>query len=226
MAIATISPVTGEVLKSFAELTLEELEEKLARAASAAASYRLTTAEKRVGWVSQAADHLEEEADAVSRLITTEMGKTLRAAQEEVAKCVRGLRFYTAEAPKFLQDRPGDGRSVGAKQTYVTYQPLGVVLAVMPWNLPLWQAMRFAAPALMAGNVGLLKHASNVPKETHDQTLWPLRFHAADQDLLVDLRVRGQRRATGPRAGERHPGSRRIGHLTAAELVRFSQGDA
>ncbi|WP_406320043.1 NADP-dependent succinic semialdehyde dehydrogenase [Streptomyces sp. NBC_01637] len=164
MAIATTSPVTGEVLKSFDELTPEELEEKLARAAAAAASYRLTTAEQRAGWVLQAADRLEKEADAVSRLITTEMGKTLRAAQEEVAKCVRGLRFYAAQAPKFLQDRPGDGQSVGAKQTYVTYQPLGVVLAVMPWNLPLWQAMRFAAPALMAGNVGLLKHASNVPQ--------------------------------------------------------------
>lgn len=113
----------------------------------------------------QAADRLENESDAVARLLTTEMGKTLKAAREEVAKCVLGLRFYAAEVPGFLQDRQGDGQSVvGAKQTYVTYQPLRVVLAVMPWNFPLWQAMRFAAPALMAGNVGLLKHASNVPQ--------------------------------------------------------------
>jgi succinate-semialdehyde dehydrogenase/glutarate-semialdehyde dehydrogenase len=164
MAIATISPVTGEVLKSFDELTPEELEDKLARGAAAAASYRLTSVEQRAGWLGQAADHLEKDADSVSRLITAEMGKTYRAAHEEVAKCVRGLRFYAAEGPGFLRALPGDARSVGAKQTYVSYQPIGVVLAVMPWNLPLWQAMRFAAPALMAGNVGVLKHASNVPQ--------------------------------------------------------------
>ncbi len=164
MAIATISPVTGEVLKSFDELTPEELEDKLARAAAAAASYRLTRVEQRASWLNQAADNLEKDADSVSTLITTEMGKTYRAAQEEVAKCVRGLRFYAANGPEFLQNLPGDANTVGAKETYVTYQPIGVVLAVMPWNLPLWQAMRFAAPALTAGNVGVLKHASNVPQ--------------------------------------------------------------
>lgn len=132
--------------------------------AAAAATYRLTSVEDRAGWPAQAADHLEKDADAVSRMITTEMGKTLRAAHEEVAKCVHGLRFYAAEGPKFLRDAPGDAGRVGAKQTFVTYQPIGVVLAVMPWNLPLWQAMRFAAPALMARNVGVLKHASNVPQ--------------------------------------------------------------
>jgi succinate-semialdehyde dehydrogenase / glutarate-semialdehyde dehydrogenase len=164
MAIATVSPVTGEILKSFDELTPEELEDKLARAAAAAESYRLTSVEQRAGWLGQAADNLEKEADSVSKLITAEMGKTYRAAQEEVAKCMRGLRFYAAEGPGFLRNLPGDAGSVGAKQTYVTYQPIGVVLAVMPWNLPLWQAMRFAAPALTAGNVGVLKHASNVPQ--------------------------------------------------------------
>lgn len=164
MAIATTSPVTGEVVKSFDELTPEQLEDKLARAAAAAATYRLTSVEDRAEWLGRAADHLEKDAEAVSRMITTEMGKTLRAAHEEVAKCVHGLRFYAAEGPKFLRDAPGDAGRVGAKQTFVTYQPIGVVLAVMPWNLPLWQAMRFAAPALMAGNVGVLKHASNVPQ--------------------------------------------------------------
>ncbi|WP_446039055.1 NADP-dependent succinic semialdehyde dehydrogenase [Streptomyces sp. SID1121] len=164
MAIATTSPVTGEVIKYFDEITPEQLESKLALAAASAATYRLTTVQERAGWLNNAADHLEEEAEVVSRLITKEMGKTLRAAREEVAKCVHGLRFYAAEGPRFLEDVPGNAKSVGAKRTFVTYQPIGVVLAVMPWNLPLWQAMRFAAPALMAGNVGLLKHASNVPQ--------------------------------------------------------------
>ncbi|WP_329323027.1 NADP-dependent succinic semialdehyde dehydrogenase [Streptomyces sp. NBC_01715] len=164
MAIATTSPVTGEVIKSFAELTPDQLEDKLARAAVAAAAYRLTSVEDRAGRLDRAADQLEKDADDVSRMITTEMGKTLRAAREEVAKCVHGLRFYATEGPRFLRDLPGDAGRVGAKQTFVTYQPIGVVLAVMPWNLPLWQAMRFAAPALMAGNVGVLKHASNVPQ--------------------------------------------------------------
>lgn len=164
MAIATVSPVTGEVLKTFDELSPEELEDKLARAAAAAATYRLTTIEQRAGWLTRAADLLEQDADSVSELITTEMGKPLRSAKEEVAKCVRGLRFYASEGPAFLDVQCGDGTKVGAAQTYVTYQPIGVVLAVMPWNLPLWQAMRFAAPALTAGNVGVLKHASNVPQ--------------------------------------------------------------
>jgi succinate-semialdehyde dehydrogenase/glutarate-semialdehyde dehydrogenase len=164
MAIATTSPVTGEVLKSFEELTPEELEGKLARAGAAAESYRLTTVDQRAGWLAQAADLLEKNADSVSELITTEMGKTLRAAHEEVAKCVRGLRFYADRGPEFLRPVPGDAAAVGATHTYVAYQPIGVVLAVMPWNLPLWQAMRFAAPALTAGNVGVLKHASNVPQ--------------------------------------------------------------
>jgi succinate-semialdehyde dehydrogenase/glutarate-semialdehyde dehydrogenase len=164
MAIATISPVTGETLKSFDELTPDELEDKLARAAAAAESYRLTSVEQRAGWLSTAAENLENEADSVSELLTTEMGKTLHAAHEEVAKCVRGLRFYAAKGPEFLRNLDGDAHAVGAKQAFVSYQPIGVVLAVMPWNLPLWQAMRFAAPALTAGNVGVLKHASNVPQ--------------------------------------------------------------
>ncbi|MDH6678649.1 succinate-semialdehyde dehydrogenase/glutarate-semialdehyde dehydrogenase [Rhodococcus sp. LBL1] len=164
MAIATTNPVTGEVLQTFDELSPEELEDKLGRAAAAAASYRLTSVEQRSAWLRQAADNLENEADSVSRLITTEMGKTYRSAREEVAKSVRGLRFYAAEGPAFLKSLQSDAARVGAKRTYVTYQPIGPVLAVMPWNLPLWQAMRFAAPALTAGNVGLLKHASNVPR--------------------------------------------------------------
>lgn len=164
MAIATTSPVTGEVLKQFDELSPEELEDKLQRAAVAAASYRLTKHEQRAEWLSRAADVLEDDSATISELITTEIGKTLRSASDEVAKCVSSLRFYSENGPRFLRDDDGDAAAVGAKRTFVTRQPLGVVLAVMPWNFPLWQAMRFAAPALMAGNVGVLKHASNVPQ--------------------------------------------------------------
>jgi succinate-semialdehyde dehydrogenase / glutarate-semialdehyde dehydrogenase len=118
MAIATVSPVTGEVLKSFDELTPEELEDKLARAAAAAATYRLTTVEQRAGWLDRAAELLDKQADSVSELITTEMGKPYRTAMDEVAKCVRGLRFYAAQGPGFLQSSPGDaGPSAPSRPT-------------------------------------------------------------------------------------------------------------
>lgn len=164
MTTATTSPVTGEVLKQFDELSPDELEDKLQRAAVAAASYRLTTPEQRAAWLSRAADVLDADSATISELITTEVGKTLRSATDEVAKCVASLRFYSENGPRFLRDDEGAAAAVGAQRTYVTRQPLGVVLAVMPWNFPLWQAMRFAAPALTAGNVGVLKHASNVPQ--------------------------------------------------------------
>jgi succinate-semialdehyde dehydrogenase/glutarate-semialdehyde dehydrogenase len=164
MAIATINPATGETLKTYEPLSEEALEEKIARAAAAWADYRLTTPEQRVAWLSAAADALDADADTVAELMTTEMGKTLAAAKAEVAKCATGLRWYAEHGPAFLEPEPRDAGAVGATEAYVVYQPLGVVLAIMPWNFPLWQAMRFAAPALMAGNVGLLKHASNVPQ--------------------------------------------------------------
>jgi succinate-semialdehyde dehydrogenase/glutarate-semialdehyde dehydrogenase len=164
MAIATISPVTGETLKEFEPLTDEALEEKIARAATAWESYRLTTAEQRVGWLRSAADVLDADADGVAELMTTEMGKTLASAKAEVAKCAKALRYYAEHGPSFLEPQPCDAGAVSAEKAFVVHQPIGVVLAIMPWNFPLWQAMRFAAPALMAGNVGLLKHASNVPQ--------------------------------------------------------------
>jgi succinate-semialdehyde dehydrogenase/glutarate-semialdehyde dehydrogenase len=164
MAIATTNPTTGEVLKTYEPLSDEALEEKIARAATAFASYRLTPVEDRVRWLRAAADVLDADTDSVAELMTTEMGKTLASAKAEVAKCATALRWYADHGPAFLEDEPRDAGAVGAQQAYVSYQPLGVVLAVMPWNFPLWQAMRFAAPALMAGNVGLLKHASNVPQ--------------------------------------------------------------
>ncbi|GAB3601859.1 NADP-dependent succinic semialdehyde dehydrogenase [Kineococcus gypseus] len=164
MAIATINPATGETVREFEPLGEQELEDRIARASAAFASYRLTDVQQRVGWLRAAADVLDADADDVAALMTLEMGKTLAAAKAEVAKCAGALRYYAEQGPGFLEPRPADAAAVGAQDAYVTYQPLGVVLAVMPWNFPLWQAMRFAAPALMAGNVGLLKHASNVPQ--------------------------------------------------------------
>ncbi|MGY1828511.1 aldehyde dehydrogenase family protein, partial [Blastococcus sp. SYSU DS0541] len=151
MAIATINPATGETLKTYEPLGEEALEEKLARAARAFAGYRLTSPEERAGWLSAAADVLDGDSDAVAELMTTEMGKTLASARAEVGKCAKALRWYAEHGPAMLAPVPKDAAAVGAERAFVVHQPLGVVLAVMPWNFPLWQAMRFAAPALMAG---------------------------------------------------------------------------
>jgi len=164
MAIATVNPATGETIKAFDPLSVEELDAKLARADKTFRSYRLTTFAERAGWMRAAADILDKEADAVAAVMTTEMGKTLKAAKAEAQKCAKACRFYAEHAEAYLADEPVDPGAVGAKKAFTRYLPIGPVLAVMPWNFPLWQAMRFAAPALMAGNVGLLKHASNVPQ--------------------------------------------------------------
>ena len=164
MAIATINPATGETIRTFDELSDEEVDRCLTRAVDTYSSYRLTTYAERAGWMRRAADILDEDVDRVAETMTTEMGKTLTSARQEVQKCAKACRFYAEHAEGFLADEPVEPSAVGATAAYVRYQPLGPVLAVMPWNFPLWQAMRFAAPALMAGNVGLLKHASNVPQ--------------------------------------------------------------
>jgi succinate-semialdehyde dehydrogenase / glutarate-semialdehyde dehydrogenase len=165
MAIQTINPATGEVVKTFDALTPEEIEARLARAARTFRSYRLTKFSDRAGWMQAAAGILESERADVARIMTTEMGKTYKSAEAEALKCAKGMRFYASHAETFLADAPLDEPGqVGASRAFGRYQPLGVVLAVMPWNFPLWQVVRFAAPALMAGNVGLLKHASNVPQ--------------------------------------------------------------
>jgi succinate-semialdehyde dehydrogenase / glutarate-semialdehyde dehydrogenase len=164
VAIATINPATGETVKTFEEMSEADVERCLAAAAKAYESYRLTSFAERAAWMREAAAILDGEQDQIAAMMTTEMGKTLAAARQEVAKCARACRYYAAHAAGFLAAEPADADAVGAHNAYVTYQPLGPVLAIMPWNFPLWQAMRFAAPALMAGNVGLLKHASNVPQ--------------------------------------------------------------
>jgi succinate-semialdehyde dehydrogenase / glutarate-semialdehyde dehydrogenase len=164
MAIATTDPRNGEVIKDFDELTPEQLEDKLARAAAAAERYRTTTHEERAGWLRAAADLLDKRTDEVAEMMTLEMGKTKKASVAEIGKCSAALRYYADNGADFLADEEVDAGAVKAAKAYAHYLPIGVVLAIMPWNFPLWQAMRFAAPALAAGNVGLLKHASNVPQ--------------------------------------------------------------
>jgi succinate-semialdehyde dehydrogenase/glutarate-semialdehyde dehydrogenase len=165
MAIATTNPTTGEVLKTFEPLADDDVEAALARTGPAFAALRKTTFAQRTAWMNAAAKILDDEVEATAAMMTTEMGKTLASAKAEVTKCATACRFFAEHAEAYLAEEPLDDPSqVKASRAYTTYQPLGAVLAVMPWNFPLWQAMRFAAPALMAGNVGLLKHASNVPQ--------------------------------------------------------------
>ncbi len=164
MAIATTNPATGEIEKTFEALSDAEVDERIARAAATAVEYRRTSFADRARWMNAAADYLDSAVEEIARVMTTEMGKTIVAARAEVKKCAKGCRFYAEHAEAMLADEPADAAAVGASRAYVRYEPLGPVLAVMPWNFPLWQVIRFAAPALMAGNVGLLKHASNVPQ--------------------------------------------------------------
>ncbi|MDC8984871.1 NADP-dependent succinic semialdehyde dehydrogenase [Mycobacterium marinum] len=165
MPIATTNPATGETVKTFTAASNDEVDAAIARAYARFQDYRRnTTFAQRAEWAHATADLIEAEADQTAALMTLEMGKTIASAKAEVLKSAKGFRYYADNAAALLADEPADAGKVGASQAYTRYQPLGVVLAVMPWNFPLWQAVRFAAPALMAGNVGLLKHASNVPQ--------------------------------------------------------------
>jgi len=161
MAIATINPTTGETVREFVSLTKAEIEDKLSAAHRAAASWRMAPLEERASVVRRAGELLDERKIEYGRLMTLEMGKPVKAAIEEAAKCATACRFYADNVERFLADEPVD---VKGERSFVAFQPLGVVLAVMPWNFPFWQVVRFAAPAIAAGNVGLLKHASNVPQ--------------------------------------------------------------
>src|SRR6202163_1503585 len=161
MAMASINPATGQLLKSFEPLSDSQIEGKLRRAAEAFSRYRRTTFAERARMMVKAAEILESDKEKFARTMTTEMGKPFRAAVDEAVKCVSACRYYAENAERFLADEVIE---TAASLSYIHYQPLGPILAVMPWNFPFWQVMRFAAPALMAGNVGLLKHASNVPQ--------------------------------------------------------------
>src|SRR5258706_478588 len=159
--IASINPATNEVIRRFDELTDSELDQKLALAAPTFVAWRDTSFAQRAERMARAAAILENEAGAFGRLMTLEMGKTLKSAADEARKCALACRYYVENAERFLADA---AVATNAARSYIRYQPLGAVLAVMPWNFPFWQVFRFAAPGLMAGHVGLLKHASNVPQ--------------------------------------------------------------
>lgn len=161
MSIASINPATGELLASFPALTPEELDARLECSAAAFALWKRTTFSERAALLRRAADLLEAEAESLGRLMTVEMGKPLRPAIDEVLKSAKGCRYYAEHAAGILAD---SNIPTEAQQSYIRYEPMGAVLAIMPWNYPFWQVFRFAAPALMAGNVALLKHAPNVPQ--------------------------------------------------------------
>ncbi|WP_326731209.1 NADP-dependent succinic semialdehyde dehydrogenase [Streptomyces phaeochromogenes] len=167
MPIATVNPANGETLKTYDALSAEEIEHRLATAEAAFHTHRTTSFAERAQLLHRAADLLEGDAQDIARVMTTEMGKPVKQARAEATKCAKAMRWYADHAEKLLADEEGDtadAQDSGASRVLVRYRPLGPVLAVMPWNFPLWQVIRFAAPALMAGNVGLLKHASNVPQ--------------------------------------------------------------
>ena len=161
MAIATINPATGELVKSFEPLTDSQIEEKIRAAEQRFPDFRALTFTERGRMMMKAADLLEAEKNELAKLMTLEMGKTYRSAVDEAVKCAWACRYYAENAEKFLADEVIE---TSAKKTYIRYQPMGIILVIMPWNYPFWQVFRFIAPGLMAGNVGLLKHASNVPQ--------------------------------------------------------------
>ncbi|MCF8549658.1 MAG: aldehyde dehydrogenase family protein [Pontimonas sp.] len=164
MPIAVVNPATGATEDEFPAHTPAEVEERLAKAQAAYEVLRRTSYATRAAWMNKAADLMEADVDELAAMIVREMGKPITQARGEALKCVKNMRFYAQNADTFLADEPlADPSSVNASAAWARYEPLGVILAVMPWNFPLWQVMRFAAPALMAGNAGILKHASNVP---------------------------------------------------------------
>jgi succinate-semialdehyde dehydrogenase/glutarate-semialdehyde dehydrogenase len=205
MAIATINPATGETLKTFEPHSAAQIEEILARADAANALMRATTFAQRAEWMHKAADLMHAELDRVAGLASTEMGKTIGTARYEVTKSANGMRHYADHAEEYLADEtPVDASTVGASAARVVFQPIGTILAVMPWNYPFWQVIRFAAPALMAGNTGLLKHASSVPQtalylgELFEKAGFPagafqtlLVEGAAASRLIDDRRIKG-----------------------------------
>ncbi len=211
MAMASINPATGQLLKQLDPLSHPQIESKLARSAAAFAAYRKLPFADRARMMRKAADILERDKEAFGRIMTTEMGKPYRAAVDEAAKCAWVCRYYAENAEQLLADEVVETE---ASHSYITYQPLGPILAVMPWNFPFWQVFRFAAPNLMAGNVALLKHAPNVPQcaleienvfrragfpEGAFQTL--LVDVPAVDEILNDPRVAAATLTGSPRAG-------------------------
>jgi succinate-semialdehyde dehydrogenase/glutarate-semialdehyde dehydrogenase len=212
MAIASINPYTGRTLRRFAEFSWAKTERILAQAHRAAGAWRATSFAERAAVLRQAAALLRERQDALAHLMALEMGKPLRDGRAEAQKCATCCEYYATHAEAFLAD---EDVKTDAGRSFISYAPLGVVLAIMPWNFPLWQVVRFAAPALMAGNVGLLKHAPNVPQCAlaleqllHDAGLPPAAFRALLIDtepvaqLLADPRVAAVTLTGSERAGQ------------------------
>jgi succinate-semialdehyde dehydrogenase/glutarate-semialdehyde dehydrogenase len=208
MAFATTNPATGEVEKTFDPHSSEEVDERLDRAVAGFEVMRRMGLDDRSRLMRSAADLLDAENPDVARVLTTEMGKTFSSAKAEVSKCALGLRWYAENAAALLADIRIDEHS------YVRYDPLGPVLAVMPWNFPLWQVVRFAAPGLMAGNVGVLKHAANVPQTAlyiedlfrragYPEGAFTTLLIAADgvADVIADERIRAVTLTGSERAG-------------------------
>jgi succinate-semialdehyde dehydrogenase/glutarate-semialdehyde dehydrogenase len=225
MSIATTNPATGEVERTFDALAEKEIEERLERAVEAFDRHRALPVAERAARMEAAAGILDEETDRIAALMTTEMGKTIKAARAEAQKCAKACRFYARNAEAFLADRPADAAAVGAERAWTRYLPLGPVLAVMPWNFPLWQVIRFAAPGLMAGNAGLLKHASNVPQTAlYLEELFRRAGFAEDafQTLLIGSdqveRVIRDPRVKGATLTGSEPAGRAVGAAAGAEI--------
>jgi succinate-semialdehyde dehydrogenase / glutarate-semialdehyde dehydrogenase len=161
MTIATINPATGKTIRTFEAFSAARVSECLDRAGSAYRAHRRTTFADRAQRMQKVAALLDAECRELGRLMTLEMGKPIGAAIAEAEKCATACRYYADNAERFLADEPVKMES---GKNWVAFQPIGTVLAIMPWNFPFWQVFRFAAPALMAGNTGVLKHASNVPQ--------------------------------------------------------------
>jgi succinate-semialdehyde dehydrogenase/glutarate-semialdehyde dehydrogenase len=234
VAIATVNPATGEQVREYDALTAEQIEDKVQRAAEAFRSYRETSFEQRAQLLRRAADILDDEVEELGRIATLEMGKTHAAAVAEVRKSAKGCRWYADHAAEILADEPWP---VDGARVFTRYEPLGPVLAVMPWNFPYWQVFRFAAPALMAGNAGLLKHASNVPQvalaiedvlrragfpEGVFQTL--LVPSSAIEDLIGDERIRAVT-LTGSEPAGREVGAA-AGRNIKASVLELGGSDA
>src|ERR1700692_1320749 len=161
MAIATINPATGQTIKRFEALTDPQVDQKIQAARRGIPIVSKLSFADRGRMMMRAAEILESEKDSLAHIMTLEMGKTLRSAVDEAVKCAWVCRYYAENAERFLAD---ESVETPASRSFIRYEPVGVVLVIMPWNYPFWQAFRFIAPGLMAGNVGLLKHASNVPQ--------------------------------------------------------------
>jgi len=211
VALASINPTTGETLKEFPAFSDNEIEKRLNHAERAFVQYRRHPFANRGQLLMAVASLLEQDKDSLARTMTLEMGKLFRAAEDEIAKCARVCRFYAENGERFLED---EAAQTGAARSYVRYEALGPVLAIMPWNFPFWQVFRFAAPALMAGNVGLLKHAANVPqcalaieevfcRAGFDEGIFQVLLIEAEQveKIIVDPRVKAVTLTGSEKAG-------------------------